>query len=161
MNSADRYRIDHGLCPECGKEAAPYYLCTNHRQLGSLTRLLNKMADRSIIQKLDGGRYAIPHGWNGRNIDDFAWGDTLFDMKPDDKRLRPRMGRRPIDLDETLMSIFFEAGSPLQMEEIYAAWGKLRSQRKHASLAGDMTAIIAAQRRREMRDAKRAKVVRS
>lgn len=156
-----QHRIDHGLCPECGEEAAPYYLCANHRQLGSLTRMLNKMADRGIIQKSKDGRsntYGIPSGWSGRKIDEFNWGKMLFEMEDGDKRLRPRMGRRPIDLDETLISIFTDAGRPLQMEEILAAWGKLRSKRKHASLAGDMTALIEAQRKRDERNAKRGRI---
>ena len=42
MNAAQRraHRVDHGLCPQCGKEAAPYYLCFDCRQLGAMSRML-------------------------------------------------------------------------------------------------------------------------
>lgn len=146
------YRVEHGLCPECGKEAAPYYLCHDHRSLGMIRRMMNKAAERGIVQKSRRGRdtcYAIPPGWCGNKFEDFDWGKSGFDMDPDDKRLRPRMGQRPIDIDETLLGIFHAAGKPLQMDEIYAAWGKLRSKRKTETLAGDMAAIIAAQRKRQ------------
>ena len=153
-----QYRVDHGLCPVCGNEAAPYYLCPTHREMRALGRLLDKMADRGVIQKeRRSGKnfYLSPPGWKGADMADFRWHDTIYDMKPNDKRLRPRMGRRPIDLDETLIGIFREAGKPLDMDEILFAWGKLRSKRKQASLASDMTTIIAAQRKRKMRAAKR------
>jgi hypothetical protein len=151
-----QYRIDHGLCPECGRESAPYYLCEEHRQLNSLTRMLNRMADRGVLQKeKQGGKSYYSPGVNSARCGDFSWRQTLFDMDPDDKRLRPRMGRRPIDLDETLISIFETAGRRLTMEEILSAWGKLRSKRKTESLVGDMSAIILAQHRRDERNAKR------
>lgn len=154
-----QHRIDHGLCPECGEEAAPYYLCPTHRLKGSVSRMMGRMADSGIVIKGKDGQqttYSVSSGWETK-FDEFACGTTLFDMDPDDKRLRPRLGRRPVDLDETLISIFVQAGRPLQMEEICAAWGKLRSKRKHATLAADMAALIAAQRKRDERNAKRAR----
>lgn len=155
-------RIDRGLCPECGEEAAPYYLCLTCRQLGSISRIMNRAADRGIVKKeIDGGKayYSVPPEFNGRSTDEFHWAKTLFDMDPDDKRLRPRMGKRPVDLDETLIEIFETAGKRLQMHEIFEAWGRLRTKRKTASLAGDMRAIIEAQRRRGAKNAKRATIV--
>ena len=159
-----RYRVDHGLCPECGREAAPYYLCPEHRQIGAITRMMKRMAKRGIVkEEKEGGRlyWRIPPGWNGPSAADFNWRDNMFSMAKDDARLKPRMAKRPIDLDDTLVEIFRDAGRPLQMHEIMAAWGKLRSQRKTSCLAGDMTAIISAQRRRELRNAKRAAKMRS
>jgi hypothetical protein len=47
-----QYRIDHGLCPECGKEAAPYYRCDNHRQIGAIGRMLNHVAERGIVSSI-------------------------------------------------------------------------------------------------------------
>ncbi len=88
--------------------------------------------------------------------DEGKWGTYLMDMKEDDKRLRPRLGRRPVDFDEMLMAIFREAARPLSEDEIVLAWGKLRSKRKTESLVGDMTKLVLAQRRRDARLAKRA-----
>ena len=152
-----QFRVDHGMCPECGREAAPYYLCGQHRTLGAMTRMLNRMANRRTIKKEKVGRanhWSILKG--GAEVADFQWAKSAFEMEASDKRLRPRLNRRPVDLDETLHEIFITAGKPLLMEEIYAAWGKLRSKRKSASLAGDMAAIIQAERRRAERNAKRA-----
>ncbi len=160
MSMDRQYRIDHGRCPECGEESAPYYLCTKHREIGAVGRMMNQMAERGVVKKERIGRHTKPEGFNGRSIDEFTWAKRLWELDPDDKRFRPRLGRRPVDLDETLIGIFQEAGRPLQMEEIVAAWGKLRSKRKTRSLAGDMAAIIAAQQRREERNAKRAAVAR-
>jgi hypothetical protein len=152
-----QHRIDHGLCPVCGKDAAPYYLCHTHRQRNALSRLLDKAAERGIFQReKEAGKVYYKHKPDSNTFEDFAWAKSMWDMNANDARLKPRMGRRPVDLDETLMSIFVEAGRPLTMEEIYAAWGKLRTLRKTNSLAGDMTAIILAQRRREEKNAKRA-----
>lgn len=156
MKATERraYRIDHGMCPECGKEAAPYYLCFECRKLGSMRRMLTRMADLGIIEKIKRhkGRFdAFKSVESGKRVANFAWNQTLWDMPAEDARRKPRINRRPIDLDETLFGIFREAGHPLQMEEIYEAWGRLRSKRKHGTLAGDMAAIIAARRRREAR----------
>jgi len=155
-----QHRIDHGMCPLCGKEAAPYYLCHEHRTLNALTRILNKAVDQKILTKERHGRsfgYGIDQS-SGKTAKDIVTGRCWLDLSPGDKRLKPRLGRRPIDLDETLMGIFMDAGKPLTMEEIYGAWGKLRSQRRHATLATDMAAIIKADRRRAERNAKRAAV---
>ena len=158
-----QYRIDHGLCPYCGEDAAPYYLCQRHREIGALSRLLYRSAARGIISReKEKGRvyYSKPRAFNPPKFDDFEWNDTFFDMKPDDKRRRPRLGKRPVDLDETLIEIFETAGKRLQMHEILEAWGKLRTKRKTTSLAGDMRAIIEAQRRRDAKNAKRASIAR-
>lgn|GEM_PF-3895894 len=154
-----QHRIDHGLCPECGEEAAPYYLCEQHRRKASLGRILRSAATRGVLRiSKRGGRnwYSVDTGC--RPASDVNWpGKTIFDMNENDKRLRPRLGRRPVDIDETLIGIFVDSGRPLQYDEIISAWGRLRSKRKTASLAGDMTAIIEAQRRRAARNAKRAR----
>jgi hypothetical protein len=120
--------------------------------------MLNTMARRGVIDKTRKGRdslWLIDKDKAHTEIDDFRWGKYLMEMDESDKRLRPRLGRRPVDLDDTLMQIFRDAGKPLTMEEIYHAWGRLRSRRKTETLAGDMKRIIAAQRRREHRASKR------
>lgn len=156
-----QYRIDHGLCPTCGKEAAPYYLCWDHRSIRSLTNVLNKGVGLGIFEaeKKNGRNTYFRRGPRIYDPNVHLTGTYLWDMDPDDKRLRPRMGRRPIDLDETLIGIFETAGKPLTMDEIMFAWGSLRNRRKTASLAGDMTAIVLAQRKRDERAAKRLAVM--
>jgi hypothetical protein len=154
-----QYRIDHGLCPLCGKEAVPYYLCQEHRSRNAFTRMLNRMSDRGIISReKDGGKVYYKHLPGGRSVHDFPWGKMLWEMDSNDKRLRPRLGRRPVDLDDTLIEIFETAGKPLRIDEIIAAWGKLRSKRKTESLAGDMRTIIAAQHKRDAKNARRAAI---
>jgi hypothetical protein len=164
-----QHRIDHGMCPECGKEAAPYYLCWDCRLLSSIGKRLNKFAARGICEKIGSGKNATfrlapdiigaERSLKLDEINKFRWGDTLLDMDANDKRARPRINRRPIDIDETMMAIFRNAGKPLDMQEIYMAWGALRSRRVHQTLATDMTAIIKAQRKRDERNAKRAALV--
>ena len=159
-----KYRIDHGLCPACGKEAAPYYLCERCRHQDSLRKMLHKMADHGIIDRHKEGRdlYWCPPSKPPPVTPDLLrfWNaNTIWDMDPDDPRRRPRLGRRPVDLMDTLIGIFREANRPLQEAEVIAAWAKLRSKRKTQSLAGDMTALINAQRRRDERNAKRARLV--
>lgn len=120
--------------------------------------MLNTMNRRGILDKITGGREHLWHIDKGKaynNTADFRWQKYLLEMDADDKRRRPRINRRPVDLDEVLMGIFRASGQPLQIEEIYQAWGRLRSRRKTATLAGDMAKIIAAQRRRDARAAKR------
>jgi hypothetical protein len=151
-----RYRLDRGMCPSCGLEAAPYYLCIACRRLSSMTRTLNKMAQAGVLERGRKGRSSV---WSVRDAERLSdmdiRGSLLFGIEGEDKRLRPRLGRRPVDLDDTLRSIFEQAGKPLSMEDIYFAWGRLRSQRKTGSLAGDMAAIIKAQQRRDERARKR------
>lgn len=152
-----QYRVDHGLCPNCGEEAAPYYLCHKCRDLTALTRQLNRMVDQGVLERERLGRgfgYSV-NKTSGKTLDDFVAYKAWIDLSPDDKRRRPRLGRRPIDLDETLIGIFQNAGIPLTIEEVVAAWGHLRSQRRHETLATDMTVIIKAQRKRDDRAAKR------
>lgn len=77
----------------------------------------------------------------------------------DDKRLRPRLGKVPVDVEKELSGIFVALGRPAAIEEVIAAWGQLRERRKHESTAGDMAALIAAKRKREIRAAKRKATV--
>lgn len=159
--SLRRHRVDHGMCPKCGKEAAPYYLCWDCRILGALARFLDRMSKEDILkrEKVNGRVcFSVMPDYK-LLLDQKTFATYLWDMDPDDKRLRPRLGRRPVDLDETLVSIFMAAGKPLTIEEIQSAWGKLRAKRKTESLAGDLSAIIRAQRRREDRNARRAATI--
>lgn len=147
------YFVDHGLCPLCGEEAAPWYFCWEHRRHASLSRLLNKMAARDVIKKVKRGWYQYG---GERKLHDYQWGKTLWDFDQERlDKLRPRINRKPVDLHDTLLAIFENAGRALTEDEIVEAWGKLRSRRKHEILANDMSKLILAQRKREARNAKR------
>jgi len=146
-----QHRIDHGMCPQCGREAAPYYLCYDCRSVSSLRRTLNRMHEHGALRRERSGRSNLWSIGERDNLDELdIRGTLLIGIKEGDGRLRPRMGKRPVDLDETLFSIFRDAGKPLTEDEVVFAWGRLRSKRK-GSLASDMAAIIAAERRRERR----------
>lgn len=158
-----QYRVEHGLCPACGKESAPYYLCSDCRFKGAIVHRLKRMVKAGAIETSKSGNSTLykPAPNMIEIADTMRWGKEIFGKAGSDStdgRLRPRLGRRPVDLDETLVGIFFDAGKPLTMEEVVTAWGRLRSKRKTESLAGDMRAIIEAQRKRDRRAAKWAEV---
>ncbi len=68
--------------------------------------------------------------------------------------MRPRLGNMPVHVVPELIQMFTDFGRPVSLEEIMAAWGRLREKRKNP-LVSDMSALIAAQRRREARNLKR------
>lgn len=154
-------RLAKGLCPRCGKEAAPYRLCQDHRFEGTIARFLRAAQKAGYLE-----RTAPPSGprnrvWvrateKARSDKDKNWLDVTFrSAEQGDKRLRPRLGRVPVDVEREIIGILMAFGRPATIEEIVAAWGNLREERKTASLAGDMVALISAQRRREERNMKR------
>lgn len=147
-----RHRLAHGLCPTCGKEAAPYYLCSEHRQLLWLDRVLSRFAAAGKFKREKiGGRVHWSLGPNPDAGEDIQWREP----KDGDRRFGPRLGRVPVDVEATLAALLRDMGRPASLDEIMAAWGKLREKRKTASLAGDMRALIEAQRRRDERNARR------
>lgn len=153
-----RQRLLNGLCPSCGKDAAPYRLCPDHRALESLTRLLSRWEKAGALTKSRG-----PGGnhWkataNMREIIDAmpARRMPLWDGG-EDARTLPRLRGVPVDVEATIVEILRDRGRPATVEEIQAAWGRLRGERKHGSLAGDIGRIIKAQHRRDQRSARRA-----
>jgi hypothetical protein len=80
------------------------------------------------------------------------------EAKEGDRRLKPRLGGKIVDVCNTLVGLLREMGRPATEEELVAAWGRLREKRRTASLAGDMAAIIEAKRRQDRKAAKRAAV---
>ena len=156
-----RHRVANGLCPNDGKEAAPYYLCHECRRKSFLIKVLNYFEKKGFVEKSKSGR---THLWkaNSEKIKEWEHADTsdfritAFDMKPGDKRLAPRMRGVPVDFEKTIIEIFMAEGKPLSIEQVARAWVRLREKRKTSSLAGDMKLIIAAQERREAKNAKRA-----
>jgi hypothetical protein len=154
-------RLAKGLCPRCGADAAPYRLCARCREMDALGRLLNRGVECGYLRaEMEGTRkfYAIADE-SKRD----AWRYTFAsdgEKGYDDKRYRPRIGRVPVDVEAELINIFREAGRYLSIEEVMAAWGKLRAGRQRASIARDMAAIVRAQDRRERRASKRVELAR-
>lgn len=151
-------RLAKGLCPRCGEEAAPYRLCFSHRAEEMIRRCLRNGVTAGAIDAVrEGGR--VTYGLTKAGEDKTAPWDfrAAFEGKAgwNDKRYKPRLGRIPVDVEAELIGIFTRLARPATIDEILAAWGKLRQERKHRTAAGDLAAIIAAERRRNERAAKR------
>lgn len=148
-------RILAGQCPLCGKEAAPYRLCYDHRFSARLNRSL-KRGVRLGALKLDNlRRYSL-----GTGDKDGCWGKwgTAIVIPESDKRGRPRLRGIQVDVEATLVKVIDRIGRPCTIKEITSAWGKLRDKRSQP-LAADLATIISAQDKRERKMAKRAEVV--
>jgi hypothetical protein len=154
-------RVSNGLCPRCGEEAAPYYLCSRHRAVEMVGRFLNRAEEHGAVTKERRGNKIY---WSARDITAFdrvTWHSRGPELDPNDKRLRSRFGRIPVEVDKELIRLAGEIGRPFTSEEMVAAWGRLREQRKAGTIAANMAALIQAQRRREKRNARRAALARA
>jgi hypothetical protein len=149
-------RILAGQCPLCGKEAAPYRLCYDHRFRQRMDRALKKGVRLGALKKDHLKRYFI--GDESKSAEWVKHG-TPIHLPESDKRGRPRLRGIAVDVDATLIKVVEHIGRPCTIEEITAAWGRLRDRRS-APLATDLATIIAAQDKRARKMAKRA-VVRS
>lgn len=150
--SLQRQRILAGLCPTCGKESAPYYLCADHRFQKKIEHILKRATKSNALTVERKGRsnyYSLGDEAAFRKI---KW---RADPKDSDKRLRPRLGRVVVDVEDELYRLLSDMGRPATIEEIVQAWGRLREKRKTGSLAGDINQIITAERKRQQRNAKR------
>jgi hypothetical protein len=153
-------RILSGQCPLCGKEAAPYRLCWDHRQEARLVRCLKRGEKHAYFdseKRADGKRY-----WTvGPKSDDpdtkrkmSKWSVPIVPSETD-RRHRPRLRGISVDVEKTLVKVVEHIGRPCTIEEISSAWGKLRDRRS-SPLATDLATIVAAQDKRERKMAKRA-----
>lgn len=159
--SLQRTRILAGQCPTCGKDAAPYRLCGEHRQLASLSRGLKRLAKAGAVIRSQNGRNAA---WTAApNMMEIAkavgfgpfplWGEGKGE---NDRRIQPRLGGMRVDVEKTPINILLSMGRPATLDEIQAAWGRLRGERKHLSLANDIAYIIESGRKRREKQARRA-----
>jgi hypothetical protein len=154
-------RILAGQCPLCGKEAAPYRLCYDHRQEERLVRCLKRGEKYEYFnseKRADGKRY-----WTvGKKADDPAtrehmrkWSVPII-LPETDRRGRPRLRGIPVDVEATLIAVVTRIGRPCTIEEISEAWGRLRDRRS-SPLPSDLATIIAAKDKRERKMARRRK----
>lgn len=145
-------RILAGQCPLCGKEAAPYRLCYDHRFGQRLVRNLKKGVRVGALKIDLLKRYTIA---DDSKTQEWCKNSTKIVLPKSDRRGRPRLRGIQVDIEETLLKIIERIGRPCTIEEITAAWGRLRDRRS-APLASDLATIIAAKDKRERRMAKRA-----
>ena len=144
--SVAQQRMDKGLCPRCGEDAAPYRLCGSHRLESRLVRSLKKMERQGALKSTGRGANSMWSNVEGVEADT-RWSTPV--VPPDnDKRFRPRLGNVPADVEKELIGIMTEAGEPLTVEQIMAAWERLRQKRNRSSIAGDMKRIIKADQKR-------------
>lgn len=156
-------RISKGQCPNDGKEAAPYRLCYDCRQMGRLTRALKRGERLGVFKRMDGAsRVTKKSLWFlGDKRDDAAarremnkW-QTPFHLPENDRRGQPKLHGSRVDVDATLLKVIEFIGRPCTEQEIVEAWGRLRS-RRNAPLASDLATIIKAADKRKAKNARRA-----
>jgi hypothetical protein len=145
-------RLARGLCPNCGKEAAPYFLCGDCRFKAKIVRVLNRGGKVGGFKKERRGRAVYWSIGNEAALDTLVWRP---DPKEGDRRSRPRLGRVPVLVENELVKLIESMDRPATLEEIMEAWARLREKRRTSSAAGDMAKIIEAKRRRERRQQKR------
>lgn len=165
MTTLQERRIAKGLCPNCGNEAAPYRLCPDCRARASLGRMLRRGEKFGVFKSHRQGR---EKAWSAPQIKSNQSAAEIMKSRPmpvwgegkaaEDGRLQPRLGNIPVDVEAELIAIFERIGEPLTEEEIWSAWGKLRVRRGRASAAGDLAALVKAERRRARKNRKRARM---
>lgn len=160
---AAKDRVAHGLCPACGKEAAPYRFCFDCRQMQRLTRSLKRGVQHGVLQFMGGATRLTKNTliWKGAKFDDEAakkelrkWSTPVV-LPESDGRSKPRLRGITVDVEATLLKVMGFIGRPCTIDEIISAWGKLRDRRS-APLAHDLGRIIVADERRKAKNARRA-----
>ena len=154
IKTLQQRRIAAGLCPRCGAEAAPYYACPKCRAKQSVGRVLGRFVEHGFATTLGNtsGKRWLTTGRDdqfsdvARVLPSPLWGEG---KGAEDKRLRPRLKGIPVDVEATLIELMREEDRGLTIEEIQAAWGKLRVKAGRESAAHDLRALILAERKRE------------
>ena len=141
-------RILAGQCPLCGKEAAPYRLCYDHRQAARLGRCLAKGVRVGSLLKTWDNRYSINKTSPADAQKKWSRNSTKVILPETDRRARPRLRGTSVDVEETMLKIIERIGRPCTIEEISEAWGRLRDRRS-SPLPSDLATIISAKDKRE------------
>ena len=152
-------RVANGLCPQCGEEAAPFYLCFRCRMIGRTRRTMKRLASQGVVtqSKDERGRQQWeinPHAKDDPR--DNRWSTPVVPNESD-RRFRPRLGGIPVNVEAKIIELLQSIGRPCEIEEIVRAWANLRGEkkRKKGSAAADVRAIILAEDRRRKRAEKR------
>lgn len=162
MSAADkvRERVDNGLCPQCGEEAAPYYLCYVCRQQGRVRRSLKRLADQGhATKRKEGGKllWQIVPGTRDAPRDK-RW-ETPVVPNDSDRRFHPKIGGIPVNVEAQIWKLCESFDREFSIDDVVQAWGRLRGEkRKKGSAAADVRAILAADEKRRRRAEKRGAV---
>lgn len=147
-------RLSNGLCPTCGEKAAPYYHCGKCRFTNKIRRVTRK-AERLgglVIEKSSEDRRM--NLYSHKSTEAWRAGNWRDDPKENDGRYRPRLRKIPVDVEKTLIQLFHDNGNPLTEDEIFSAWGKLRTT-KNGTVIQDLTNLIRAERHRKAKAERR------
>lgn len=92
--------IEKGLCPHCGQPCAPYYECEKRRSYKRIHSLVVRMVKAGAIIKGPDG-YSMGHGeYPG-----------CKDVLESDVRLLPRIGKKPITVEQLVIDALLEIGT--------------------------------------------------
>ncbi len=121
-----------------------------------LNRALARGVKVGALVQLPGDYFKLPDG-GARPAADKEWGkwSTPLHLDETDGRGKPRIKGIRVDIGQTLSNVMEHIGRPCTLDEIVAAWGKLRAKRTNP-LVGDLSRLIAADEKRARKLAKRA-----
>jgi len=146
-------RVLRGQCPNCGEEAAPYRLCGACRLKTKIIRIMRRGAKVGGFKIDKQGRENLYSIADAEKLHTIQW---RADPKHDDRRSDPRLHGIRIDVEATLLEVVRFIGRPCTIEEITAAWGRLRAERT-TPLPIDLARIIRAADKRKRKAEKAAK----
>lgn len=153
-----KQRIAKGLCPRCGKEAAPYYLCDHCRGIDGISRMLKLMAKREVVTSEKRGRHTywkIDPRYN-EALDNFTWRPRMWDLKDSDRRRKPRFRGVPIEIENAVRAALTMLDRPASIEEIMEAWAKLKTSNRDGTIESNLVEIIVSKNKRAEKLARRA-----
>lgn len=149
-------RVDNGLCPQCGEEAAPYRLCFKCRHINRFRRSLHRLERHGVVTaRREGGKilWKLVPEKRDEPLDN-RW-QTPINPPDSDRRFRPRIGGIPVNVEAQIFKLVEQFDRPFSLDEVVQAWGRLRGEkRKRGSAAADVRAILAAEEKRRRRAAK-------
>lgn len=145
-----RERLDNGLCPQCGEEAAPFYLCYMCRQKRRFMRAIDRMIVTGSLTSDTGDNRGKLRVNEAVPLDD-RWATNIVPPESD-RRFRPRIGGIPVNVEAQIWKLCESFDREFSIDDVVRAWGRLRGEkRKRGSAAADVRAILAAEEKRRRR----------
>jgi hypothetical protein len=147
-------RAAKGLCPDCGGEAAPYYLCDRCHTTRQVRRFLVKAESAGAVDLYRERGVRMVRSVGGAR----EW-EAACSLRPNaldlGERGAPRMRGVPVDIQTELLRILSRAGRPVTVEEIAETWVRLRRRPDRSATAG-VKALIDAEDKRARKRARNA-----
>lgn len=153
-----KQRIARGLCPKCGEEAAPYYLCQKCRDYDAIRRMLKLMDKRGMVTSTKKGTssyWRMNPDWDDKS-DNFSWKPRMWELKDSDRRRKPRFRGVPIEIENAVTACLVSIGRPASIEEILEAWAKLKTSNRSGTIESNLVNIIVAKDKMSAKLARRA-----